>query len=212
MTPAHFSARFLCLDRSATLQEIKVAYKNFALKLHPDVTGMKGGIEGGGTIGDALNRTSTVSGLVKGRDSFNLLRDEGNDMAGTLIPGIFPSFNLLIAFRRSWLPGNNEDKTRIFKQLTEAYNILSDQDARQKYDSKLGISRVSTFYRPGGSHPGGEGDIRAPRPPPDFKIFDHDEWNAWHYGEGEGVHKEPFVKRYGGMAMNWVGKKKRVEM
>ncbi|EWM25569.1 hypothetical protein NSK_002588 [Nannochloropsis salina CCMP1776] len=119
----------LQVSRSATLQEIKVAYKNFALKLHPDVT------------------------------------------------------------------GNNEDKTRIFKQLTEAYNILSDQDARQKYDSKLGISRVSTFYRPGGSHPGGEGDIRAPRPPPDFKIFDHDEWNAWHYGEGEGVHKEPFVKR-----------------
>jgi len=91
----------------------------------------------------------------------------------------------------------NEDKTRIFKQLTEAYNTLSDQDARRKYDSKLGISRVSSFYRPGGvgREGGRDGDIRAPRPPPDFKVFDHDEWNAWHYGEGGGVNKEPFVKR-----------------
>lgn len=120
----------LQVSRSASIQDIKVAYKNFALRLHPDVT------------------------------------------------------------------GNNEDKTRIFKQLTEAYNILSDQDARRKYDSKLGISRVSSFYSPGvGKEGGNQGDIRAPRPPPDFKIFDHDEWNAWHYGEGEGVNKEPFVKR-----------------
>jgi len=32
--------------RSASIQDIKMAYKNFALKLHPDVTGKEGRAEG----------------------------------------------------------------------------------------------------------------------------------------------------------------------
>lgn len=167
-----------------------MAYKNFALRLHPDVTG-RTGREGG------EEREGEVEWSIIVLYWTSVCRVQ--EIPPT-IPYSLPSHPSLPPTHPYSLPftkGNNEDKTRIFKQLTEAYNILSDQEARRKYDSKLGISRVSSFYRPGGvgKEGGNQGDIRAPRPPPDFKIFDHDEWNAWHYGEGEGVNKEPFVKR-----------------
>lgn len=44
------------------------------------------------------------------------------------------------------LPIIPQEKTRIFKQLTEAYNILSNAERRRQYDSKMGISRVASFY------------------------------------------------------------------
>jgi hypothetical protein len=43
-------------------------------------------------------------------------------------------------------PTHKQEKTRLFKQLTEAYNILSHAERRKQYDSKLGISRVGSFY------------------------------------------------------------------
>lgn len=44
------------------------------------------------------------------------------------------------------VPIIQQEKTRIFKQLTEAYNILSNAERRRQYDSKMGISRVTSFY------------------------------------------------------------------
>jgi DnaJ-class molecular chaperone len=92
-----------------------------------------------------------------------------------------------------------QEKTRLFKQLTEAYNVLSNVDRRQKYDSSMGISRVSSFYTQqgtsaaSGSGPPPSGDIKAPRPPPDFKTFDFEEWNAWHYGDNA-IQQDPFIR------------------
>lgn len=39
-----------------------------------------------------------------------------------------------------WL--REQEKTEVFKQLTEAYNVLSNEHRRKQYDSSLGISKV----------------------------------------------------------------------
>ena len=77
-----------------------------------------------------------------------------------------------------------QEKTEVFKQLTEAYNVLSNTERRQKYDSTMGISRVNSFYdngpEPGSAASRAADDVRAPPPPPGFKVIAfHSDRQMW---------------------------------
>jgi curved DNA-binding protein CbpA len=73
-----------------------------------------------------------------------------------------------------------DEKTNLFRKVTDAYDCLSCEQSRRSYDSSLGISsmampdmtsaRTSKVYAP-------------PKPPPGGAIYNFDEWQRQHYGE-----------------------------
>ena len=110
--------------------------------------------------------------------------------------------------------GGDEKLTNQFKLATEAYQVLSDSFSRKGYDQSLGIRHVDNFYytnhsttRQKGMDDNAPGfdfsrkfdpreKIKVKPPPPGFgKVFDHDEWNAYHYGIGGTPEDAPGVRR-----------------
>lgn len=81
-------------------------------------------------------------------------------------------------------------KLERFKLAARAYEILSDQNQRSQYDREyFGFSHYQ-LYNSGArgnsssQHFAQRGRIYAPRPPPNFKRFDHEKWKHYHYGDG----------------------------
>lgn len=76
-------------------------------------------------------------------------------------------------------------KTRAFKEASEAYNILADNNRRREYD-------ISTGFSPSGWHnknrrrppPVNYRTVYAPHAPPDGKWHDAQKHYDMHYGEG----------------------------
>ena len=109
--------------------------------------------------------------------------------------------------------GGDEGLTNQFKIATEAYQVLSDAFSRKGYDQSLGIRHVDNFYYSNHSSSGQRDasatgfdfsqaafnprdKIKVKPPPPGFgKVFDHDEWNSYHYGIGGTPEDAPGVRR-----------------
>lgn len=73
-------------------------------------------------------------------------------------------------------------KLESFKQVNEAYNILSDQSKRSEYDFKLGL-RFNTGRRT--APPKDYRKVYTSRPPPHWKTtWDHVKHQEMHYGDG----------------------------
>lgn len=74
--------------------------------------------------------------------------------------------------------GGDQDKAHIFKQASEAYNILSDHSKRSAYDRiaspKLKRKAPPKDYR----------KVYSPKAPPGFKIFNPERHQSMHYGDG----------------------------
>ena len=83
-----------------------------------------------------------------------------------------------------------EKKAQVFKDASEAYDTLSDTGKRTIYDreiqyqpkyeygyvryQKQTVDQRTAHYR----------KVYAPRPPPGFKVFDHERHQHMHYGDG----------------------------
>lgn len=91
-------------------------------------------------------------------------------------------------------------KTKLFKEATEAYNVLSNPKTREEYDlnfsdtvygARGGFSKQAGGFGP--KKPQGayrDSGIRAPREPPSGsggKFYNYDLWEEKHYGEEEAV-------------------------
>lgn len=112
------------MHRSASLADIKAAYKRFALKLHPDVTGG----HGVGLLLPPLSAHHLPSHFLR---HMKLAKS-------------------LHFFSRRDSPcgcGREQEKTEVFKQLTEAYNVLSNEDRRKSYDSSLGVQKARNLTK-----------------------------------------------------------------
>jgi DnaJ-class molecular chaperone len=93
-------------------------------------------------------------------------------------PEIKAAYRLLALSLHPDVNGGCDDKTATFKLATEAYETLSDEDDRRKYDSSMGISTMSTT---GGGVKERE-IIYAPSPAPGESVYNFQEWNNRHYG------------------------------
>lgn len=79
----------------------------------------------------------------------------------------------------------DEKKTKAFKEASEAYNILIDNDRRREYD-------MGTGWTPSGWHnknrrrppPANYRKVYAPHAPPDGKWHDAQRHYDMHYGDG----------------------------
>jgi DnaJ-class molecular chaperone len=86
------------------------------------------------------------------------------------------------------------EKLEKFKVAARAYEILSDHNQRSQYDREyFGFSQYHNYHNGarGNMHYNNSnqsfaqrGRIYAPRPPPNFKRFDHEKWKHFHYGDG----------------------------
>eukprot|EP00540_Astrosyne_radiata_P022717 CAMPEP_0116869746 /NCGR_PEP_ID=MMETSP0418-20121206/27927_1 /TAXON_ID=1158023 /ORGANISM="Astrosyne radiata, Strain 13vi08-1A" /LENGTH=193 /DNA_ID=CAMNT_0004505869 /DNA_START=286 /DNA_END=867 /DNA_ORIENTATION=+ len=73
----------------------------------------------------------------------------------------------------------DEFKADAFKEASEAYNTLSDSRKRTEYDSDFLYKSHAAQHNPNYRK------VYAPRPPPDFKIFDFQRHYEMHYGDGQ---------------------------
>lgn len=92
--------------------------------------------------------------------------------------------------------GGCPDKTKEFKLVSQAYDILSDPSLRKKYDWESGAhhARSRANWKAAGDFQsqasnGGKnadwGKVYAPKPPPGFEVFDHQLWYEMHYNGGD---------------------------
>lgn len=80
----------------------------------------------------------------------------------------------------------DETKTKAFKEMSEAYNILIDTERRQQYDVAHGIRSPSGWYNRNRRRPPPSNyrKVYAPHPPPDGKWHDAHRHYDMHYGDG----------------------------
>mmetsp|Transcript_21397 Transcript_21397/g.59511 ORF Transcript_21397/g.59511 Transcript_21397/m.59511 type:complete len:248 (+) Transcript_21397:379-1122(+) len=80
----------------------------------------------------------------------------------------------------------DKGKTKAFKEVTEAYNILVDNERRRQYDVSLGISSPSGWYNKNRRRapPSNYRKVYAPHAPPDGKWHDAQRHYDMHYGDG----------------------------
>jgi len=96
---------------------------------------------------------------------------------------------------------NPNDKTAEgkFKEISAAYEVLSDDKKRTDYDRSLGYSSPVTSKRPykppprPHQNPTPRASTAASAPPPPPGTFNVEMWEAWHYGEG--AEAQPSVKQ-----------------
>ena len=84
-------------------------------------------------------------------------------------------------------PGDASAVAR-FQRLVDAHSTLTDDSARRAYDAEIGNSTSPLAKRPTSirksptaphAYPGGGSGV------------DGDAWNAWHYGDGDTVQRDP---------------------
>lgn len=79
------------------------------------------------------------------------------------------------------------DGGQFFRQLTEAYQTLTDDSKRRAYDVTLGIKHVRTHtHNPYNTYNTQYHARPKTKPGPISKEehkFDYEEWKAWHYGD-----------------------------
>lgn len=91
--------------------------------------------------------------------------------------------------------GGDKSKADRFRQIQHAYQILSNEKEKFKYDESLGIRRVydphvwnrATSAAAAAAASARKQSASPPRypPPPGGGIgFNTEVWNAWHYGDG----------------------------
>src|SRR5690554_3689118 len=105
------------------------------------------------------------------------------------------AYRLLALKHHPDMQKSQNDGGQMFRRLTEAYQILSDDQKRRSYDITLGVRTVrhsatgSSFNTRYNARP-------KKKPGPISKEehkFDYDTWKAWHYGDN--AHAEPSVKQ-----------------
>ena len=82
---------------------------------------------------------------------------------------------------------DREVKTTQFKQVTEAYAVLSDDSQRRDYDMQNGTERFNGARAHSRRNPQPPKDYRKvyrPYAPPNFKTWDHERHYDMHYGDG----------------------------
>jgi curved DNA-binding protein CbpA len=109
--------KVLGVTSTATIDEIKKAYRILALKLHPDVT------------------------------------------------------------------GNDKVKAEKFRNITIAYETLSDEIEKGKYDDSIGINKKVSNNSTSNKHSSIRSKIVEKKGPIKPEHFNVKEWNAWHYGD-----------------------------
>lgn len=153
--------RLLQLPRTATQIEIKRSYREMALTLHPDRHHVRGGGVSSGDGGYSL--VDNVTATTYTQQQQTTAAEQARKVT-------------------------NERKTAQFKEVSEAYRILSDITLRREYDrwldtvditldgivNKRGVSSAAEcnhnpFYR----------KVYSPAAPPGMKTFDRQR----HYGK-----------------------------
>lgn len=81
----------------------------------------------------------------------------------------------------------DEAKTKKFKEATEAYNILVDNERRRQYDMANGIAAPSGWHNRNRKRapPSNYRKVYAPHAPPDGKWHDAQRHYDMHYGDGQ---------------------------
>ena len=78
-----------------------------------------------------------------------------------------------------------------FQRLVDAHSTLTDDSARRAYDAEIGNATSPLAKRPTSirksptaphAYPGGGSGV------------DGDTWNAWHYGDGDTVQRDPVIQ------------------
>lgn len=155
--------RLLQLPRTATQIEIKRSYREMALTLHPDRHFKGGGV----SSGDEDNDLKDITAATANHEQQTTAAEQARKLT-------------------------NEHKTAQFKEVSEAYRILSDITLRREYDRwldsvditldgnvyKRGVSRAAErnpFYR----------KVYSPAAPPGMKTFDRQR----HFGKRESLIK-----------------------
>ena len=149
--------RLLRLPRTATRIKIKRSYREMALTLHPDRHHVGGGGAGGGN--EDRNSVTATSTATRRRQQQQQQRT---------------------AERARQLA--NERKTAQFKEVSEAYRILSDITLRREYDRWLDTVDITVdgnvvYTRGGVSSRAAERNpfyrkVYSPAAPPGMKTFD----------------------------------------
>ena len=160
--------RLLRLQRTATQIEIKRSYREMALTLHPDrhhVGGGGGGGVGGG--GDEDHNPVTATSTQQQQQQPQTTAERARQLT-------------------------NERKTAQFKEVSEAYRILSDITLRREYDRWLDTVDITVdgnvVYTRGGVSSSRAAErnpfyrkVYSPAAPPGMKTFDRQR----HYGKRE---------------------------
>ena len=82
------------------------------------------------------------------------------------------------------ITGNDKVKGERFRDITIAYETLSDEKEKEIYDDRMGINKKTYDHRKNkSSHSSIKSRIVETNKPIQPEHFNVKEWNAWHYGD-----------------------------
>ena len=155
--------RLLQLPRTATQIDIKRSYREMALTLHPD---------------RHVQGENSSSGNDEGNTNFVDTQQQQQQTTNTAAA----------AAEQARIRLTNERKTAQFKEVNEAYRILSDSTLRREYDRWLDTVDITSdghVYKRGTSRAAERNPfyrkVYSPAAPPGMKTFDRQR----HYGKRE---------------------------
>ena len=95
-----------------------------------------------------------------------------------------------------------KDKATAFKEASEAYNVLSNNDRRKEYDLATGWGTPDGWYNKNRRHapPSNYRKVYTPHAPPDGKWHDAQKHYDFHYGDG--MYREAVRNAYERAKMN----------